>query len=297
MAQILEATMLVCFGCSWPMNVYKNYKAKTAKSMSLPFTILIITGYIAGIAAKIISGKFNYVLAVYFLNLVMVSLNIVVYVINLRYDRQADIKNGVASVDKPSQMPITDDGMAEQVNVYSHMNEMAAGSGAVFFGTKAFYNFQVNELAQAYQFDFPVYNRSVKHLSIAQASEVAEKCVFGLQPETIFINIGEEDVKNGLMDENRFAELYQWMLYMFHTHCKAKICIVPILLDDPKAQAFNSKLKKLAKETGCEYISAASDEENRADQSKLFHVLQLYMHRHSMSFSDAMDIAAAKNNA
>ena len=42
-ADLLEATMLVCFGFSWPLNVVKAYKARTAKGTSLAFIILIIT--------------------------------------------------------------------------------------------------------------------------------------------------------------------------------------------------------------------------------------------------------------
>ena len=89
MTNILEAFMLVCFGLSWPLSLYKNIKAKTAKSMSLQFTLLIITGYIAGITAKIVNNNFNYVLVIYILNLIIVSANIVVYFINLRYDKRS----------------------------------------------------------------------------------------------------------------------------------------------------------------------------------------------------------------
>ena len=89
MAEILETIMLICFGFSWPMNLIKNYKAGTAKNMSLPFIILIITGYVAGIAAKLIAHRINYVLAVYILNLIMVSGNLVVYFINKKKDEQA----------------------------------------------------------------------------------------------------------------------------------------------------------------------------------------------------------------
>lgn len=88
MAEILESVMLICFGLSWPVSVVKNVRAHSARGMSLPFILLIITGYIAGISAKIIAGKFNYVLAIYVLNLVFVSANLVVYFINLHYDHQ-----------------------------------------------------------------------------------------------------------------------------------------------------------------------------------------------------------------
>ena len=33
MPEFLEAFMLICFGLSWPINVMKNIKAKTAKNM------------------------------------------------------------------------------------------------------------------------------------------------------------------------------------------------------------------------------------------------------------------------
>lgn len=80
--------MLVCFGFSWPLNVIKAYRAKTAKGTSLPFILLIIAGYVAGITAKFISGQINYVLIAYILNLAIVSLNVVVYFRNLSLDRR-----------------------------------------------------------------------------------------------------------------------------------------------------------------------------------------------------------------
>lgn len=88
MGSILETVMLVCFGFSWPLNVIKAYRAKTAKGTSLPFILLIIAGYVAGITAKFISGQINYVLIAYILNLAIVSLNVVVYFRNLSLDRR-----------------------------------------------------------------------------------------------------------------------------------------------------------------------------------------------------------------
>lgn len=88
MGSILETVMLVCFGFSWPLNVMKAYKAKTAKGTSLPFIMLIIIGYIAGISAKLISGQINYVLIAYILNLAIVSLNVIVYFRNVSLDKK-----------------------------------------------------------------------------------------------------------------------------------------------------------------------------------------------------------------
>ena len=98
MSELLEVTMLICFGCSWPLSVYKNYKAKTAKNMSICFILLIIFGYVAGITAKIISGHINYVLAVYILNLAVVSANLAVYFINRNNDKQSESAPSVSGV-------------------------------------------------------------------------------------------------------------------------------------------------------------------------------------------------------
>ncbi len=89
MTEILESIMLICFGLSWPMSVIKNIRARTARSMSLPFILLIIVGYIAGISAKIVSHNFSYVLVIYVLNLIFVSANLVVYFINRGIDRRS----------------------------------------------------------------------------------------------------------------------------------------------------------------------------------------------------------------
>ena len=95
MTEILESIMLICFGLSWPMSVVKNIRAHSAKGMSLPFILLIITGYIAGIAAKVCNHNYSYVLAIYIMNLCFVSANLVVYFINRRHDLQDDAPRGL----------------------------------------------------------------------------------------------------------------------------------------------------------------------------------------------------------
>ena len=95
MAQLLEAIMMICFGLSWPMALVKNIRAKSANGMSLPFILLIISGYVAGTIAKIISDNITYVLIVYLLNLTIVTMNLMVYF----YNRRLDKKNEQAAVE------------------------------------------------------------------------------------------------------------------------------------------------------------------------------------------------------
>jgi len=58
MAELLEITMIVSFGISWPLNVIKSYKARTTKGKSLAFLFLIFFGYIAGIASKLVNETY-----------------------------------------------------------------------------------------------------------------------------------------------------------------------------------------------------------------------------------------------
>lgn len=95
MGSILETAMLVCFGFSWPLNVIKAYKAKTAQGTSLWFIILIIAGYIAGISAKVLTHQVNYVLIAYLLNLAIVLLNLVIYFRNVALDKKRALSNTV----------------------------------------------------------------------------------------------------------------------------------------------------------------------------------------------------------
>lgn len=87
MAGILESLMLICFGISWPTNAWKSYKAKTARGTSWQFLLLITVGYFFGIAAKFVAGQINWVLIVYFINVVFLIFNWTIYFRNLRLDK------------------------------------------------------------------------------------------------------------------------------------------------------------------------------------------------------------------
>ena len=82
MKEILEVIMLVCFGISWPISVWKSVRSGSTSGKSVIFMLAIIIGYIAGIASKIVGGHINYVLFMYCLNLLMVSIDLGVYFVN-----------------------------------------------------------------------------------------------------------------------------------------------------------------------------------------------------------------------
>lgn len=90
MGEIFEAGMVICFGVSWPLSVYKSWKSRTTKGKSLAFELFIFLGYISGMVGKLVTHNITYVFIFYVLNLVMVSIDLCLYARNLRLDRQAE---------------------------------------------------------------------------------------------------------------------------------------------------------------------------------------------------------------
>lgn len=88
-----ELGMLVCFGISWPVSVYKSLKTKTAKGKSVVFLLAIFIGYISGIIHKLLYSL-DFVLVIYCFNLLMVSIDLVLYFINKRRDKMQEESRG-----------------------------------------------------------------------------------------------------------------------------------------------------------------------------------------------------------
>lgn len=76
-----EIGMLICFGFAWPISIYKSLKSQSIEGKSVLFMYVIIVGYLFGIIHKIIYNP-DFVIALYTLNLVMVSIDLSLYYIN-----------------------------------------------------------------------------------------------------------------------------------------------------------------------------------------------------------------------
>lgn len=316
MAELLESTMLICFGLSWPMNLAKNIKARSAKTMSLQFILLIIAGYIAGISAKFYNHKFNYVLVVYLLNLVVVSANLVVYFINRHYDRQAQEANnklckelsgntGIspkgpqeARTETHIKAPVKPSGNSQgedEMEKYRELNSITEAGGVVLFGSNTFASLPVGELTQAFRITEPIYNRSVKDIRLSQIESYLKVCLYDLNPRKIFVNMGDVDIQDENVNIEDFISKYEWLLYMIHTKTEASIYIVSIVSETPAARKINEQLKKLAAQTGCKYVDAVSALESKRPTLRLFELLKVHMRNHPINFADAMEVGTLSN--
>lgn len=95
MENVLEMLMVVCFGISWPLNINKLIKSKTAKGTSVLFYFFIWIGYVFGLAGKTIKAMNGiatpaYVWFFYILNTLMVSCGIVLYFRNKQLDQERE---------------------------------------------------------------------------------------------------------------------------------------------------------------------------------------------------------------
>lgn len=104
-ASIMEALMVLCFGISWPLNIGKAWKARTAKGISLPFYLFIWVGYLFAIIGKAALIVYHqpqpwyvtvrwYVLLFYVINTLMVTGGIAIYFRNRALDRRAGGERG-----------------------------------------------------------------------------------------------------------------------------------------------------------------------------------------------------------
>ena len=97
MSEFFEIIMILSFGASWPMNIIKSYRARTAKGKSPAFLCLILFGYVAGIVSKFLNVEYMasfadkwYVLIFYFINFIMVSIDLALYFRNKKLDALAE---------------------------------------------------------------------------------------------------------------------------------------------------------------------------------------------------------------
>ena len=85
---LLEAGMLIGFGASWPLDLYKSYKSRSTTGKSLMFLVLLSAGYIFGIINKIMYNH-DIVLVLYIINLLMVLTDICLFFRNKRIENKS----------------------------------------------------------------------------------------------------------------------------------------------------------------------------------------------------------------
>jgi len=244
--------------------------------MSLPFIVLIITGYVAGITAKIMNGQFNYVLAVYFLNLAIVMTNMMVYFRNKSLDRKKVL------IEKKDKLKIADaifltlsdktpaaSGLTQEEHMYNYtysldevINKNAAvaekKNGVILMGGVIDKAIPVAQLASEYSFNFDLYNKSENGITMAHAKEYFEKTVAPLAPEGLLIHIGENDVMLAKTNPSVFDSYYENLIQSVRA-CNKSCRIALVSVDNPNndknIELMNAHIKAIASAENLSYIN------------------------------------------
>lgn len=75
---IFEATMLICFGMSWPISIAKSVRTKVVAGKSPLFMGLLCFGYLCGIMHKLVYSM-DWVILLYIFNMVLVAIDLTLY--------------------------------------------------------------------------------------------------------------------------------------------------------------------------------------------------------------------------
>ena len=262
---LFEALMLVCFGFSWPLNVIKAYKARTAKGTSLAFIFLIITGYLAGITAKFINHQFNYVLAVYFLNLAIVMTNVLVYIRNKGLDKKAAAKNQIQII--KTNTAGNGNTQEENMNYTYSLDELINPKGqsnkeeknaVILLGNGLDTKIPVQSLGKEFKFNFKIYNKSCEKLSFENVNEYFSQTIAPLAPEGIMIHLGENDINLCVNNSELFDTNYMNLIKQIKD-CNKKCRIALISVANPQNNKtfalVNRHIKAIADSEKCSYVN------------------------------------------
>lgn len=274
-AHLLEAGMLVCFGFSWPLNVIKAYKARTAKGMSLAFIILIITGYLAGISAKFISGQINYVLAVYLLNLLIVSANVGIYIRNKALDRKRNKAETVQVENiQITEIQLTENNFKDALSKEDAMsvnysnsfdelinpirNEGEKQNQVILLGGSFDKKIPVDYLANEFDFNFDLYNKSRSFLKLSDSKTYVKNQIAQLKPEGVLLHLGENDITLFKSNPANFDSLYLNLIEEFKKINK-KVRIALISVSNPQKDnniyEMNKHIKAIADSENCTFVN------------------------------------------
>ena len=259
-----EAVMLVCFGFSWPLNVIKAYKARTAKGTSLAFIFLIITGYLAGITAKFVNHQFNYVLAVYFLNLAIVMTNVLVYIRNKGLDKKAAAKNQIQIIKTNAGK---EEAQEENMNYTYSFDELINPRGqnmreeknaVILLGNGLDTKIPVQSLGKEFKFNFKIYNKSCEKLSSENVKEYFSEAIAPLAPEGIMIHLGENDLNlcmnnSALFDTNYFELIQQ--IKSINKKCRIALISLANPQNNKAISLVNRHIKAIADSEKCSFVN------------------------------------------
>ena len=144
--------------------------------------------------------------------------------------------------------------METQIKKYKKLNDFALKNGVVLFGEGIDTEIPASELAQSFELDYPVYNRSFLELNLENSIALYDNCIKNLIPDTVLLHIGTNDI--AFFNENKAAFEQKYIALIEHIKATDKKCrIVVVSVDN---EIINQSLKYIADSTKCEFGDLSS---------------------------------------
>ena len=145
--------------------------------------------------------------------------------------------------------------MEKQISLYDRLNELTAPGGVAILGGEQDRGLPLCELKQAFELKEELHNRSITGLSVENSVVIYDRCVAPLEPDVLFIHIGEEDKK--LFDQKPSSFDHKLRLLLRHiknTNPSCQIALISIRhKDDSIFSSMNKHLSAIAQSEHCEF--------------------------------------------
>ena len=161
----------------------------------------------------------------------------------------------------------------EKVERYRHLNKMVRPHQILFAGSSLMEQFPIYELMLDMQLPYTIYNRGIGGYTTHELLETMDVCIYDLQPDYIYLNIGTNDLNGPDFDLDEFIGRYRTIIKKIYDniinvklHLLAYYPVNPVAAPNPymeevykwrtndRIREANEAVRKLAEEMGAAFI-------------------------------------------
>ena len=176
----------------------------------------------------------------------------------------------------------------KKANAVKGLNEFALRGEIVIFGSTYMANFPFYELTKKSRLENAIYNRSIEGMTLAEAKELLEDCVFPLKPSKLFLAFGEEEAEETGTAIESYREIVQ------KTREKLPLSKIYLVCSDTSTQKdLNEALEQLCDGKWVRRITLpAQNPCKKMEYKQRFEMLSSFFRDGRITMSDAFAMAA-----
>ena len=196
----------------------------------------------------------------------------------------------------------------DKVERYRHLNKLVRPHQILFVGSSLMEQFPIYELLLDKQLPYTIYNRGIGGYTTQELLETLDACVFDLQPDKIFINIGTNDLnapdytEEGLIARYREildrikerlpeAKIFMMAYYPVNPEVAENIPFMKEALKvrtNARVNAANAAVAKLAEEIGATFIDCNAGIKDEKGQMKAEYTIE-GMHMYGDGYAPVLE--------